>query len=346
MSMLQVTKKRLRKLQFSRREKLAFLEDLSTLVDDGVVATQAIEAMSQVSNEITRTVAHDINLVIASGQGLAEGMKPWFPHTVYEIVRAGEESGTLNQSISVAAQSFKRGTNAIKELVHSIFYPITVFITSLVLLIFVKKTVLQSFLQIKPYDQWPMIGQHLFHFGYLMQTWWWFCLALIALIIIGLVMMLRTATGKIRNYIDKIPLLSLYRDVVAAQLMETLGLLLSNGVIMKQAFNILQKDAPPYLAWHLLMMEFRLSGGKDNIADVLDTQLISENNLVRLKLMAQGKGIEQALINLGRNSNRQTIEHIGRIGRIAGAIFLILTALVAVFIVAGIYNISSVLAMM
>lgn len=346
MSSVLTAKKRLQKLQFTHREKLAFLEDLSSLVEDGVVATQAVEAISQVSKNITRVVANDIGYVIASGRGLAEGMQPWFPHTVYEIVRAGEESGTLSESLIIAAQSFKRGANATKELIHSLFYPVTVFIISLILLIFVKKTVLESFLKIKSYEQWPPIGRHLFHFGYLLQTWWWFYLALIILTIVFIVVLLRTVTGPIRFYIDKIPLLSLYRDSVAARFMETLGLLLSNGVIMKQAFNILHRDAPPYLAWHLLMMEFQLSGGKDNIADVLDTQLITESNLIRLRLMAKGRGVEQALINLGRQSSKHTVERIGRIGRIAGALFLIFTALMAVFVIAGIYNISSILAMM
>lgn len=339
----QLYKKKLRRLEFSHRAQLAFLEDLSSLIEDGILPTQAIDTIGKVSKDVAGIVAKDISNTIARGQGLAEGMQPWFPRAVYEVVRAGEETGTLGPTLRSATESFKKRIGAIKEILNSLLYPVMVLILALVLTVFVKDSVLQSFVQIKPLTAWPGIGKNLYHFGYLLATWWWFYLALILIALTTIVLVLRNMIGPYRYYLDKVPILSLYRHSVAARFMVTLGLLISNGIVLKKALDILHKDAPPYLAWHLLLMEYRLSGGKDNIAEVLDTHLIRETDIIRLRVIAQCKGFEHALLSLGRQASQRTAEKIGRISRIAGALLLVTTALLAMFIVAGIYNISTIL---
>ena len=66
----------------------------------------------------------------------------------------------------------------------------------------------------------------------------------------------------------------------------------------------MQYQANPYVNSHLVMMEHLLSMGKTNIADVLETGLISESDLMRLRVMAEVKGFEHGLIRMGIKRNR------------------------------------------
>ena len=123
--------------------------------------------------------------------------------------------------------------------------------------------------------------------------------------------------------------------------METLGLLLTNGIVLKRALALMQHQASPYLKWHLLLMEFRLSGGRDNIADVLETGLINPSTILRLKVIAKGKGFEQALVRLGRLTGEQNMKRISVVAKIAGGVLLTCGAAFAGFIIFAVYSVGS-----
>jgi type II secretory pathway component PulF len=131
--------------------------------------------------------------------------------------------------------------------------------------------------------------------------------------------------------------MSLYRKMTSARLMETLGLLIANGLVFKKALKIVQYRAHPYLAWHLITMEYRLGSGKDNLADVLDTGLIAQEDLARLRLIAQSKGFEHALVRQGQRAADEGTEQIRITGKIMGGFLLGVAALLTIFLITSIY---------
>lgn len=331
--------KRLRYGYFSREKQKAFLEDLSTLVEDGVPVSQAIETIRQVSDGITERVASRIANSIAQGKQLADGMQGWFSRPLVEIIRAGEISGTLAKTLKAATYSFSQQTDAAKSFFSTMAYPLLVLIAAFLMIVFIRHSVLDSFAAIRPIAQWPDIGQNLYRLGFLTEHWWWLVLIIFIAVIYMASRFLQQFTGDWRTRVDSLPLVSLYRDMTAARFMETLGLLISNGVVLKKALSIMHREAAPYLSWHILKMEFSLSGGKENIADVLDTKLIQRNDIVRLRTVAKSKGFEHALISLGRQANRRAAKAISLAGKISGGLLLLVGALMAAAMVFGIYSV-------
>jgi hypothetical protein len=57
--------------QFGNKKQLAFLEDLYTLINDGIPANRAVDMMSQVSTGLTTEVAASLTINIGRGQPLA-----------------------------------------------------------------------------------------------------------------------------------------------------------------------------------------------------------------------------------------------------------------------------------
>src|SRR6185312_11377815 len=108
---------------------------------------------------------------------------------------------------------------------------------------------------------------------------------------------------------------SLYRELAGAQVMETLGLLIANGVVFKNAIKVMQYQANPYIASHLVTMEHLMAMGKGNIADVLTTGLIDEKNILRLRVMAEVKGFEHGLIRMGVLGSAQSLKTLKLISR-------------------------------
>ncbi len=333
-----------KRLQFSTKKQRDFLEDLTSLIADGVPTSLAVETIGEVSEGINKEVAQEIATHIAAGKLLADGLKKWFSLPIVEIIRTGEKGGTLSEALHSATDSLKSQVNAIGNLVGSLIYPVIVICIALGMIVFLRHSVLSSFLEMKPLSEWPSIGQTLYHLGGFVQDWWWLVILLVAIVIFVMSRILHSLTGGIRKIIDSIPILSLYKDLVAARFMEGLGLLMTNGVTLREALSIMRQDANPYLSWHLFTMEVNLSAGRDNVADVLDTKLIPNNFLARLRAIAKGRGFEKALVNLGRRANSQTEKSITTIGKILGGLLLGVGGFLAMTMVFGVYMIGNSLA--
>lgn len=328
---------RLKRFQFGTKAQLAFLEDFYTLVNDGIPANRAVEMMAQVTSGLTRDVALSISQKISEGQPLAEGMRDWFAINVIEIIRVGEEGGALNETIKSAINTMSQRSGTLSALMSAIMYPLMVIVMSCGVIIYLNTSVFVQFRAIKPIEQWPPAGQQLVWIAGLIEGWWWLVLVMIVAIIIFFRMAMNNYVGELRPMLDKFPPFSLYRKFVAARLMETMGLLVANGVVFKNAIKVMLYNANPYMAYHLVMMEHLLGMGKGNVADVLSTGLIEDADIARLRVMAEVKGFEHGLIRMGIRGSEQSVKTMRLISKIAGGALLTVGAYLIVVIVKGIY---------
>lgn len=323
--------------QFGTRAQLAFLEDLYTLINDGIPANRAIEMMSQVTTGLSREVAFSILQKIAQGQALAEGMREWFNLNVVEIIRVGEAGGALAQTLKSAINMLSQRGVAVGAFVGAMAYPLLVVAMASAVIVYLNKTVFVQFRVIKPFEQWPAAGQRLVEMATFIEHWWWVVILVVIAIGILLRQLMMNYVGELRPFLDRFPPFSYYRRFAAARLLETLGLLVANGVVFKSAIKVMQYQANPYMNYHLLMMEHLLSMGKTNIADVLDTGLVDNEDLLRLRVMAEVKGFEHGLIRMGIRGAEKSTATLKFISRIIGSIFLIVGAIMILTIVQGIY---------
>ncbi len=327
----------LKKVQFGNKHQLAFLEDFYTLVNDGIPANRAIEMMAQVTTGITKEVALSIAQKISEGRPLAEGMRNWFSNSVVEIIRVGEEGGALNETIRSAINTMGQRTGAFNALIGAISYPLLVIVMACAVIIYLNNSVFVQFRAIKPIEQWPQAGRDLVNIATLIESWWWLVIVMVIGIIVIFRLVMVNYTGEFRPMLDKVPPFNLYRRFCAARLMETLGLLVANGVVFKNAIKVMQYSASPYVASHLVLMEHLLGTGKGNIADVLSTGLIDDADIMRMRVMAEVKGFEHGLIRMGVRGSEESTKTLKLVSKIVGGIFLVIGAYLIITIVKGIY---------
>jgi type II secretory pathway component PulF len=323
--------------QFGTKKQLAFLEDLYLLINDGIPANRAVDMMSQVTTGLTREVALSLSQKIAEGQPLAEGMKEWFSMNVVEIIRVGESGGALAQTLKSAINMLGQQGVAIGAFIAAVSYPLLVISIACVVIIYLNNSVFVQFALIKPIDQWPEAGRRLIWVASIIQTWWWAVIIAVITTAVIFKRLMSNYVGELRPMLDTIPPFSFYRKLAAARLLETLGLLVANGVVFKSAIKVMQYQANPYFLSHLSRMEHLLSMGKTNIADVLETGLVDKNDLMRLRVMAEVKGFEHGLIRMGVRGTEQTTITLKFIARMVGGLLLIVGGLLIILIVQGIY---------
>lgn len=327
----------IKRWQFSHKAQLAFLEDLYLLINDGVPANRAVEMMTHVTRGITREVSISISQKIAQGQSLAEGMKTWFNLSVVEIIRVGESGGALPQTMKSAINLLSQQGVAIGAFVGAVSYPLLVIVMACAVIVYLNHSVFEQFKLIKPIEQWPASGQLLVELSKIIEGWWWVILLTVMIIIFIFRRLMTNYTGELRPFLDNFPPFSFYRQLVAARLLETLGLLVENGVVFRSAIKVMQHQANAYMHYHLLMMEHLLSMGKTNIGEVLETGLVNDADLMRLRIMAEVKGFEHGLVRMGVRGTEQGTVTLKLISRIIGGMLLVLGGILVVIIIQGIY---------
>jgi type II secretory pathway component PulF len=325
----------IKRKQFGGKAQLIFLEDFYLLINDGIPPNRAIEMMARASTGLSKEVASSVAQKIAEGQALAIGMHEWFSPNIIEIIRIGEEGGVLAETMKSAISSLKQQSGIWGAFAAAIFYPGFVFAVACGIILLLNAKVFTEFARIKPADQWPAAGQLFLQVADLIQHWWWLVIVAVIVTIMTLRVILVNYVGELRSVLDNIIPFSLYRRLVAARLLETLGLLVANGVVFKAAIKTVQHQANPYLLSHLMMMEHFLSMGKGNIADVLSTGLLDEQDILRLRVMAEVKGFEHGLVRMGVNGAIKTAKTLELIGKILGGLLLSLDCGMILLIVMG-----------
>jgi hypothetical protein len=85
------------------------------------------------------------------------------------------------------------------------------------------------------------------------------------------------------------------------------------------------------------MMEHLLGMGKGNVSDVLATGLIDQEDVLRLRVLAEVKGFEHGLIRMGVRGSEQTTKTLKTIAKILGAVLLAVGAYLIITIIRGIF---------
>ena len=330
---------KIKKLDFPAKKQQQFLEDLSVLISDGVPANRAIEMLAKIYTGGARKAAIAISKGVASGRTLTDSMVGWFDTNTVELIRVGEEGGLLAAIIKNASKALSERAGSIAMVVATLLYPVTVLIAGCYVIVYINNAVFVDFKQIKPVDTWPAVGQELVFLATLIQNWYWLVLTVIVAVIVTIAIMQPNYVGSYRKLLDKVPPFSIYRTLAAARFMDNLGLLVINGVVFKNALKVMKKNATPYVLTHIINMEHLLAIGKDNIADVLDTGLISKGDILRLRVIAEAKGFEHALIRLGAYAAEKGAKTIKLTAKITGFSILGLGGAMIMFMVLAIYSV-------
>lgn len=334
---VEALKKKWQHFRFGTKAQLAFLEDFYTLVNDGIPANKAIDMMADATSGMSHAVSLSISQKISQGQPLAEGMREWFGINIVEIIRVGEQGGALVATLRSAINTLGRSTGAMGAFVGAISYPLMVIVMACGVILYLDSSVLGQFRAIKPVEQWPAAGKSLVAAAELIRYWWWIFLFGGIGLVMGVFRIMRDYVGDLRSTLDQLPLFKLYKQFVAARFMETLGLLVSNGVVFRSALKVMQYRGSPYLVSHLVVMEHLLSTGKGNIADILETGLIDEKDILRLRIMAEVKGFEHGLIRMGVRGAENSAKSLKTMSKILGGLLMVVGAWLIITIVKGIY---------
>jgi len=229
------------------KDRVVFTRQLATLVKAGLPITQALNtAIDQVSNPKFKTTLSKIASSVEGGQSLANSFGQYpelFNHIFISLVDAGEQSGTLDESLLRLADQQEKEQQILGKVRGALIYPAIVFAVIIGVVIFMVTTVLPQVANLyKELGQkLPFLTQILLAVSNFIISFWYVFVLLLIAIIFGLRAYIKTPRG--RKAFDglklKLPLISpLLKKVYAARFTRTLSSLVNSGVPLLQSLKI------------------------------------------------------------------------------------------------------------
>ncbi|MDO4987619.1 MAG: type II secretion system F family protein [Synergistes sp.] len=229
------------------RDRLIFFRQLAAMVSAGITVADSLSALAeQTENKRLKTLIRGIYEKVTSGRSLGDAFyeeRDSLGAFAIPLVRAGEESGTLDESLSGIADFLEKEEHLRRKIISAVTYPVFVIAIALFVLGMMIAVVIPQFerafsnLNI----ELPTLTMMTFSFGRLLAEFWWtFPVGLLVFLFVLSVLRrydsVRTAAD---SFVLKLPI---FGDIVMkaslARSFGTLSSLLRTGVPVLTALEM------------------------------------------------------------------------------------------------------------
>ncbi|MBB6177430.1 type IV pilus assembly protein PilC [Anoxybacillus tengchongensis] len=226
-----------------------YLRQFATLLKAGVTIVDATRILAEQteSKALKKALVH-IEEQLRSGQPLSTAMTDHpniFPPLVINMIRAGEASGSMEETLERLADHFEKVHRTRQKIVSALAYPVVVGIIAVIVVIFLLVSVVPTFVSMFADfgAELPAITKFVLRASEVMQTYWWGVILLMFSLYGLLFLLKRQKTTK--YYLDVIVLRmpifgSMLQKAVLARMTRTLSSLFSSAVPILQALAIVE----------------------------------------------------------------------------------------------------------
>lgn len=231
-------------------DKIMFAKNLATMIDAGLPLTRALSVMDRQSKNkkfkeiLLKTIAE-----VNTGETLSDALKKFpgaFSQLFVSMVKAGEESGSLTQSLQSVGDQLEKSYQLTKKIRGAMIYPaiiLTIMIgIAVLMLVYIVPTISATFKDLKV--ELPLSTRSIIFASDFLKNQWYIVIAVVVALVLFFVYFRRTVKGKriIHAAVLKIPIIgSIIKETNSARTTRTLSSLLSSGVDFLVAIKITEE---------------------------------------------------------------------------------------------------------
>lgn len=229
------------------KQLVVFMRQFSVLISASVPLSQSLHILSeQVEQPALRAVIMEISNNVDAGERLSEAMSKHrnvFSEFHISVVRSGETSGKLDESLIYLADEEEKNYEMVRKLKGAMTYPVIILITmagvGVAMMIFVVPKLVTIFNEVG--GELPIMTRMLIGISDLVLNYWWALLAAL----LGLVLFIKFLTNKPfgKRYIDlalfRIPIFgNIIKKMAMVRFCRTMSTLLVGGVTISNSLKI------------------------------------------------------------------------------------------------------------
>jgi type II secretory pathway component PulF len=324
----------------SKRNKsqlIDFTKQMATLLNSGIKLTEALSVLTlQTSDVRFRNALVDIRDRVVTGESFTDALKDYggyFDVVYVSMVRVGEVTGTLGQSLRTIANFMEKRQRVESKVMTAMVYPIVLIFFCLAAILILTTKVIPTIGEqiVRAGQELPWITRQLMNVGFVLRSWWLLVvIAAVFGIVWGLKRFLQTSRGAYLR--DKL-LLSLpifgplIKQRVVARFASTLSTLLSSGLAMAESLRVVSEVTGNSLMKRAIQQSReRILAGADIATPLRDSGVIDPAIAHMVAVGEKSGELETMLKNISENLEASTDIVIERLSAAVEPIIIIFMA--------------------
>jgi len=314
-----------------------FTKQLATLLNSGIKLTEALSVLTlQTSDVRFKNALTDIRDRVITGESFTDALKDYsdyFDVIYISMVRVGEVTGTLGESLSTIAGFMEKRQRVESKVKTAMIYPVILIMFCVVaVLILTTKVIPKIAEQIERTGQkLPWITRQMMNISYVLTSWW---LLVIIVGLFGIVWavkrFLKTQRGAyLRDkFMLSLPLFGpLIKQRVVSRFASTLSTLLSSGLSMAESLRVVAEVTGNTLMRRAVhQARERIIAGADIATPLRDSGVIAPAIAHMVAVGEKSGELEKMLKNISEDLEASSDVVIERLGAVLEPLIIIVMA--------------------
>ena len=242
------------KVQFTAGKRASAYSKLSVMLRNGVRLERALDDLHRRAsldgkkpNEGMAILYDSWRSVVRNGGRFADAIQGWVPYSELMMIRAGEASGNLPQTIDSVIKVVKCSRAIHSAVRGGCIYPTFLMLAVVGYIYLFGIYVIPQFARVLDPAKWSAMARSLYSMSTYVQSYGLLTIIGIVLIIVLIGMSFARLTGNVRVKLDKIEPWATYRLVVGAGFLLALSTLVSGGQRIQDALQALSGHSTAYV---------------------------------------------------------------------------------------------------
>lgn len=321
----------------SKAQVINFTKQMATLLNSGIRLTEALSVLAlQTSDARFQNALTDIRDRLVTGESFTDALKDYsdyFDIVYVSMVRVGEVTGTLGQSLSTIANFMEKRQRVESKVITAMIYPIVLIIFCLAAVLVLTTAVIPKIGEqiTRAGQELPWITRQLMNVSFVLTSWW---LLVVVASVFGIVLVLKrffkTERGAyLRDrFILSLPLFGpLIKQRVVSRFASTLSTLLNSGLNMAESLRVVSEVTGNSLMRQAIRQaRERILAGADIATPLRDSGVIDPAIAHMVAVGEKSGELERMLKDISENLEASTDVVIERLSAAVEPLIIIVMA--------------------
>lgn len=328
------------------KDRINFTRQFATLVGAGLPIAQSLRTVSeQTNNKAMQAVIEEILANVESGRSLSDAFEKHpdiFSKVYLSLIRAGEVSGTLDNSLRRIADQEEKDDKMLGKIKSAMTMPLITLFVIIVVFIYMMLEVVPHVESLYGdlHEELPALTQVLVNIKDFLISMWWLVLIILAVVVVAVGQYLRTESGiKVKDTVKlNVPMFSgLFRILYNSRFARISQILLATGVSVLDTLNIAgEATANTIVQVSVEKAADEVSGGKTLSVALKDKDYIEPLVYQMAAIGEQSGKMDEMLGKAAQVFEDELDEKIATISAMIEPVMMIMLAVVAGLLVGGV----------
>lgn len=328
------------------KDRINFTRQFATLVGAGLPIAQSLRTVSeQTQNKAMQAVIEEILANVEAGRSLSDAFEKHpdiFSKVYLSLIKAGEVSGTLDNSLRRIADQEEKDDKMLGKIKSAMTMPLITLFVIVVVFIYMMLEVVPHVesLYNDLHETLPALTQALVNIKDFLISMWWLVLIILAVLVVAVGQYLRTKSGiKVKDTVKlNVPLFNgLFRILYNSRFARIAQILLATGVSVLDTLNIAgEATANTIVQASVEKAAEEVSGGKTLSVALKDKDYIEPLVYQMAAIGEQSGKMDEMLGKAAQVFEDELDEKIATISAMIEPVMMIMLAIVAGLLVGGV----------